>query len=641
MNLTTLYPLNTILRFYLPTAAIMLVVLYYLLRRAPVQPLLGEYRRKAAYWILTGVLAVVGLLAVFNYVATDYYRFNSYLNAYEFYHYYIGTKYAREVGYTDMYAASLIADSETGMKWKDKSGTIRDLATGRHVNHKHFLERADEYKAKFTPERWEEFKKDIVWFKGRLVDYRWNGILRDKGYNGTPVWSMLVGTFLSNRISTDNEWGMMFLALLDPLLILITFLMVVWAFGPRTALLMIVLLGTHYMMKWWHMKGAYLRTDWAMCLVMSACLVRKNKFTAAGALTGYSALARLFPAVLIIGIAAKLFWNVMDLAVAQVRSLYRRAGMHRQPFEVRMLFKVTALVFLALFFWRTSALVYGVVIPWLGGEEPGLGTFFTMLVSGTGGYSPFLQAGIFVVWVVLGLGLAALAVWGFWKKLLERRYFYFLAAFAVTTVGLLGLSHLFWHGTEYWNDYTTKITKHNTDISTWRVGYKYIFMADFGDDFSYIEKPIKSWQPRVRSEWYRDRQDEWWHTQILILLLTVFACMGLKDYRAYILGFVPLFYLISPTYYYYIMLLLPLLFFAPRIEQGRYALGLCLMYLTAMSGYWFYAVWKQDYGTYYWLSVQVLIMVLYMLVLAFMESMVFSIERRSAFLEKSEGPAIS
>lgn len=641
MNLTVFFPLNTVLRFYLPVAAMMLVALYYLLRRKPSQQLLGQFRSKVAYWMLTAVLAVVGVLSAFNYVATDYYRFDSFLNAYEFYHYYIGTKYAREVGYTEMYAASLIADSETGMKWKDKSGTIRDLGTGRHVNYKYFLERADAYKAKFTPERWEEFKKDIVWFKGRLVQYRWNGILRDKGYNGTPVWSMLVGTFLSNRISTDNEWGMMFLALLDPLLILITFLLVVWAFGPRTALLMIVLLGTHYMMKWWHMKGAYLRTDWAMCLVMSACFLRKNKFTAAGALTGYAAIARIFPAILIIGIAAKLFWNVMDLAAGKVKSLYRQLGIDKQPLEVRLLFRLTVIVFGILFFWRTAALIRGVVVPWLSGEERGVGSFFTTLVSGTGGYSPFLQAVMFAIWMLIGLGLGVLAVWGFWNKLLERRYFYFLAAFFVTTVGLVGLSHVFWHGTEYWSEYTTKITKHNTDISTWRVGYKYIFMADFGDDFSYTEKPIQSWQPHVRSDWYNDRQGEWWRTQIWILLLTLFACMGLKDYRAYILGFVPLFYLISPTYYYYIMLLLPLLFFAPRIEQARYAFGLCFMYLTAMSGYWFYSLWKQDYGTYYWLSVQVMVMVLYMLVLAFAESMTYSIERRTAFLEKQEGVTVA
>mgnify|MGYP000331552817 CR=1 FL=1 len=246
--------LNHDLQYILPTATIAILVLFVLLRRALSANRLNEKYFRMARGFLMAPLLAIAILAVENYRATDYYRFESYINAYEFYHYYIGTKYAREVGYTNMYAASLVADKDTGMKWRDKSGTIRDLATGRHINHKTVLDNADKYRAMFSEKRWEEFKKDILYFKKNLVQYRWNGILKDKGYNGTPVWSMVVGTVFSNRISTDSDKGMMFLALLDPLLILVAFLMAAWAFGWRTAFLMIILLGTNYMMKWWHMK---------------------------------------------------------------------------------------------------------------------------------------------------------------------------------------------------------------------------------------------------------------------------------------------------------------------------------------------------------------------------------------------------
>ncbi len=627
------------LRFHLPVAAILLIGAFYLLRRDTARQLLGRRTNVILQYILTVALAVTAVLAVENYRATDYYRYNSYLNAYEFYHYYIGSKYAPEVGYTDMYAASLIADSETGMKWKHNTQTIRDLSTGRHVNYKQFLAKADEYKAKFTPERWEEFKKDIIWFKAHLVQPRWSGILRDKGYNGTPVWTMLVGGLLSNTISTDSEAGMMFLALLDPLLILITFILVVWAFGPRTAFLMIVLLGTHYIMKWWHMKGAYLRTDWAMCMVMSVCLIRKNKFTAAGILTGYAALSRIFPAVMIFGIAAKLFWQLLALMGTQAGKLYNRLEMKRRPLEVRMLFNVTTAIFAFLLVWRTYTFVSGVIIPWMGQEDRTVRGFFSQMMSGAEGYSPFLQVIVFAVWICLGVYWAALLCWGFWHNQLERRYLRFFIAFGVTTLGLLAASVIYWHGTDYWAQYQAKISKHNTDISTWRVGYKYVFIADFGEDFSYIEKPIKSWQPRSHSSWFTEKQTEWWTTQLWVLLLTLFACMTLKDYRAYILGFVPMFFLISPTYYYYIMLLVPLLFFAPRIEHGRYAVGMSFMYITGMSGFWFYSMWQQGYGTYYWLSYQIMMTLLYMVALAYIENIQFFAERRAACL-KQVGDAV-
>ena len=630
MNPLSYFSTHFMLRYDLPIAAMALIGGFYLLRRNTTRKFLGRKPAAIVQYVLLAALAVTALLAVENYRATDYYRYDSYLNAYEFYHYYIGSKYGREVGYVDMYAASLIADAETGMKWKHQTGTIRDLSSGRHVNYKEFLDKANEYKAKFTPERWEEFKKDIVWFKAHLVQSRWSGILRDKGYNGTPVWTMLVGGLLSNTISTDNEWGMMFLALLDPLLILITFIMVVWAFGPRTAFLMIVLLGTSYVMKWWHMKGAYLRTDWAMCLVMSACLIRKNKFTAAGIVTGYAALSRIFPAIMVFGVGAKLFWDLINLMVTHIKKLHDRLEMAKRPLEVRLLFRFTVTLFICLLIWRSYTLLSGVIIPFLCLEERSAHGFFGQLVSGAGGYSPLLQVIILAAWVCIGVYWAALFCWGFWKKVLERRYAYFFLAFAATTVGLLGVSSLYWHGTDYWAQYRAKISKHNEDISTWRVGYKYIFIADFGDDFSYIEKPLKAWQPRSHSSWFNEKKTEWWTTQVYILLLTLFACMTLKDYRAYLLGFIPMFFLISPTYYYYIMLLVPLLFFAPRIEHGRYAAGMCFMYLTGMSGYWFYTMWQQNYGTYYWISFQIMVLLLYMLFLAYIENIKFAAEWRSA-----------
>lgn len=623
---------NYTLRYDVPVAAMILVGLFYLLRRSRIQNLLGKKRVSQARWILLLLLTAVAALAVENYRATDYKRFDTYINAYEFYHYYIGTKYAREVGYTDMYAASLIADSETGMKWRHNTGTIRNLSNGRHENFKKFLEQADEYKAKFTPERWEEFKKDIVWFKDRLVQGRWDGILRDKGYNGTPVWTMLVGGLLSNRVSTDSKWGMGFLALLDPLLILITFGVVVWAFGWRTALLMIILLGTNYMMKWWHMKGAYLRTDWAMCMVMSVCMIRKKQFAAAGALTGYAALSRIFPAVLLFGIGAKLFWNIIEVTAAEVKGVYERRQQDKSSTSLPPLYIAGLGIFFLLFFSGAWVLLSGVVIPWLSGEEKGLRVLISLFFSKEHGYSPLILLPVTLFFVCLGAVLGGVTLWGLWLNRIKRQYLYFFVAFGVTTASLLGLSHLYWRGTDYWSDYNTKISKHSSDISTWRVGYKYIFMADFGEDFSVLDSPVKEWQPRVRPQWYKERQTEWWRTQIMILVLTLCACMGLKDYRAYIMGFVPLFFLVSPTYYYYIMLLTPLLFFAPRIEYGRYALGLCLMYLTGMAGFWFYELWRQGYGTYYWLSVLVMLMVLYMLALAFVETLL-------VYVKKSPPPA--
>src|SRR5690606_5118706 len=173
-------------------------------------------------------------------------------------------KYAPEIRYTDLYNASVIAEAELfGPETVPK--TIRNLETGlRGYQTTKVLEDPAPVKARFTPERWEAWRRDIAWFKSKVYGSRWSGMLSDKGYNATPVWSAMTGGLLSNRIGTSNESGMQFLAALDLLLILTASAAVTWAFGLRTALFMLLLLGTHYVMHFSHMKGAFLRTDFAM-----------------------------------------------------------------------------------------------------------------------------------------------------------------------------------------------------------------------------------------------------------------------------------------------------------------------------------------------------------------------------------------
>ena len=649
---------NISLEFVLPIMAILIVLSYFVLQRIFAWNLCDKRWIMAARGFLLALLLAVAVLAVENYRATDYYRFDCYLNAYEFYHYYIGTKYAREVGYGEMYAASLVADQETGMKWKHKSGTIRDLSTMRQVNYKQVLANAEFYKRNFTPERWEEFKKDIGYFKNKLVQYRWDGVIKDKGYNGTPVWSMVVGGLFSNRISTESEYGMTFLALLDPILIFLTFWVVVWAFGLRAALLMIVLLGTHYMMKWWHMKGAYLRTDWAMCMVMAACCIKKQHFGIAGALTGYAMLSRIFPAVMLFGVGAKGFWHLVGLSVEEIKTYAERLELASRPRKARITLKATLIVFTIAFIWGTYGFINGVVAPWLAADDKSISHFFEFVKSGGGGNSVLMHLFTMAVWAAAGFFMLITGIRALFERRLDMRYVYFFVAFAIIVGSLTSLSFFYWRGTEntmrlaasapeeqgalykalpgYWQGYIDKIGRHNEDISTWRVGFKYIFMADFDDDFKFSEKPIKEWQPKVNPARYSAGKEVWWRIQIWVLLFTLFAASGVKDYRAYLLGFVPLFFLVAPTYYYYMMLLTPLLFFATRIDQGRYALGMCLMYITGMSGWVFYGLWQQNYGTYYWLSVQIMVMVLYMLFLGYIESIQYLIQRRGTASEISE-----
>jgi hypothetical protein len=63
----------------------------------------------------------------------------------------------------------------------------------------------------------------------------------------------------------------------------------------------VVFVGTHYLLSWGHLKGALLRTDFAMGSVLAVCFVKKGRYKLAGMFLGWAVLSRVFPAFLLVG----------------------------------------------------------------------------------------------------------------------------------------------------------------------------------------------------------------------------------------------------------------------------------------------------------------------------------------------------
>jgi hypothetical protein len=257
--------------------------------------------RRIGRRILIAVLAVSAVLAVATYVDFGVFRYGTYLNEWDFYHYYVGTKYAPELGYTNLYGATLAADDETGLRYHNPHGEIRDLATAQLRDVREVAAEAGHYRQHFSEERWREFVADIAWFKMQLPEKRWSLVLVDHGYNGTPAWSFVVGGLFTRHLSVREPLGRWPMLLLDPLLLLTAVLVVAWALGARAALLLVVFVGTHYLMSWGQLKGALLRTDFAMCSVLAVCFVKRGRYKLAGVLLGWATLSRVFPAFLLVG----------------------------------------------------------------------------------------------------------------------------------------------------------------------------------------------------------------------------------------------------------------------------------------------------------------------------------------------------
>jgi hypothetical protein len=135
-------------------------------------------------------------------------------------------------------------------------------------------------------------------------------MMNDKGYNPPPTWTMMA-SLLSNRVPTSSYYGMFALASIDLMLMIAAALAVTWAFGPRAALYLALILFTQYVSSHTHMKAAFIRTDWVMFLVIAACLIKKECWIPAGVLLAWATCSRIFPAIFAFGLGAKFLLDIV------------------------------------------------------------------------------------------------------------------------------------------------------------------------------------------------------------------------------------------------------------------------------------------------------------------------------------------
>lgn len=263
--------------------------------------------------LVTGLFALGAVMGVMNFAGWNIAR-KSYFNEYDFYHYYMPAKYAPEVGYFSMYVATLGASEELGHKRVSK---VRDLRTDTHVSAKDALKKVKKAKAKFSEARWKEWVADVDFYRRNVSDEVWRKMLKDRGYNGTPIWTMLWG-WLANQVPTSDTVGMHALAFIDVAFWIGAFAAVAWAFGPRTMFIVVAMLGLQFVTNWVPLKAAYVRIEWIAELLAAMAFMKKGKHATAGVLVGLSVTSRIFP----------IFW-AFGAAVTVALTLWRERRLDR------------------------------------------------------------------------------------------------------------------------------------------------------------------------------------------------------------------------------------------------------------------------------------------------------------------------
>jgi|GEM_PF-907187 len=487
-------PLNlSYLKMFLLAAALILWVLRYRLK-----PLSGGWPR----YVVNGLLAVLTVISIASYFHFGNGVRGNLANYHDVYHYYLGSKYSTELGYSNLYLCSLIADTEMNNLTHSKNiKMIRSLDNYGFIKVEKALKQKDRCKKQFSEQRWNKFKKDLLFFQ-KHEKTRWIKKIQDKGYNATPLWNV-AASIISNLTPID-ETSIKYLVLIDILLMLLAFLFVAFAFGPETAFLAAIVFFASYALQPTHIRGGFLRYDWIATLLISISLLKKKKYTSSGAMLALSVASRIFP------------------------------------------------VFLAA-----------------------------------------------------GLGLR-LIVAVFSKSKEAKRYLAFFAAFTLTLATLIFASVAYYGDTQYLQEFTSKIDLHNNDISTTRVGLKYLFLnrGEMNNlDFEKIYGDY-GWTTitRYKKILWSHMKPFYLATVLMLLALWFFLQRKLEDHESFAFAFPLIFLLTAPTFYYYIAFCVFPLAFADGKDR-RFLLSSTIMILGWMALFIINNALEYWWSKYFFMSV--------------------------------------
>ena len=245
------------------------------------------------------ILAVLGLVAFLTYFNFGYFHFPNFIHGWDTFHYYIGSKYSRELSYDRLYECVAVADSELpSLRRRVEMRKLTNLRTNILETTADILAHPERCKQHFTPERWESFQRDLVYFRTLENARRWDDAQTDHGYNGTPVWN-IAGSLLAN-LAPASKTQVHILNSLDSVYLASGCLMIAWAFGWRVLAIALLVFATNFPSRFYWTGGAFLRWDWLFWMIASVCLLKKQHPIAAGLALAYSTLLRMFPIFLFV-----------------------------------------------------------------------------------------------------------------------------------------------------------------------------------------------------------------------------------------------------------------------------------------------------------------------------------------------------
>jgi hypothetical protein len=217
-------------------------------------------------------------------------RSNVLVHPWEQFHFYLGAKHQRQLGYFNLYKAAFLADRE-GPKVLAGVQRTRELTTFEEVPVDVALRDEAAVRARFTPAEWERFKADWAAMASTWrID--WARVVSDHGNSNSPAWSIFAAPL--TRLCPVGVEGQAWLGWLDMVLMSALWLFVWQTFGHRVASVGLFFWAAEPIV-FDYLSGSLLRWDWLFALGMAACFLARRRPGVAGAFFGYAVASKLFP----------------------------------------------------------------------------------------------------------------------------------------------------------------------------------------------------------------------------------------------------------------------------------------------------------------------------------------------------------
>jgi len=146
--------------------------------------------RRRAFALAFALVLAASTLAYFNLGQLRY--SGGVTNAWEQYHFFLGSKYLPEVRYDGLYDATAAAMADR--YHVPKGIKVRDLRTFELRPAHASLESVEAARSRFAPERWQEFGSDVVVFF-RKLGLPLERVICDHGNTGSPAWAAIARLF--------------------------------------------------------------------------------------------------------------------------------------------------------------------------------------------------------------------------------------------------------------------------------------------------------------------------------------------------------------------------------------------------------------------------------------------------------------